>query len=185
LVSTTIIAWIVTIVGSGFLIGIIILLSLRRGRNKRIKHYERIRDELTLRKKKKKPIVADDFIRQMSEVESLKVGKLIGNTMRLFIVVFVGITVLGGVGDILNELNETNGYYNNTNPYSGGATGSILNFVPLMVVLAIASAGFAIVTEGLRSAGLIESNIKEEVEVELSNIKHYEKIRDDLTTRGK
>jgi len=157
-----------TIVILGIVISLIFILSKRNSINKRIAHYEKIRDELTIRKKKKKV----EIIKSIDEVSSgTSSGSLLSSLITIVVIIMVGGTIIDGIDEEL-----TNAQINSTMTDSQK---TILDLVPLFFIIA---AAISLFYSGLRTVGLIgeEKELKSEV---MRGIKHYESVRDDLTTR--
>ena len=79
---------------------------------------------------------------------------MLGNLIGGFIVVVIGVNLIGPIADDVS-LNtdgncETSGCFNLT-----GATATILDLVPLFFALGIMSAGVALAVGGLRNAGVM------------------------------
>lgn len=113
-------------------------ISIFRGykKNKAIKHYEEIRDKLTLREQKEKE----------EEIESYS-GFNIGNIIRAFIVMIVGFTLIGTINEEINNISGV-----------GTFTSEILNIIPIFFVLATIGVAITMISEyisSFRYSGLI------------------------------
>lgn len=76
---------------------------------------------------------------------------MLGNLIGGFIVILVGVSLMPSVAD---QVAEAGGHANYSSNITG-ASGTILDLVPLFFALAIASAGIAIAAQGLRAAGML------------------------------
>ena len=135
-----------------------------------IKHYEKIRDKVTIREEEKEE-------QEYSEEEGSG-GGFLGNLIGGAIIIVVGINILPVVMDQVALAN---------NAIITGAAGTLLEFIPLFFALGIMSAGVALTVGGLRNAGLIgedeEEPIKKEFKKEPEGIKHYKRTRDKMSKK--
>jgi len=118
---------------------------------KGIKHYEKIRDELTTREEEEEPEEEeeeeDEIVIIQPEEEEEGSGGMLGNILGGFITILIGINVLPTVADMVDEVSNTTTF--------GGASSTIIGIVPFLFCLLIFSAGLAFVVSGLRNAGLL------------------------------
>lgn len=129
------------ICGGIVLTGLIVFLFLvfkARKKHKAIKHYEKIRDSLTLREQKK--------IEKELDYERYS-GLDLGNIAGAFIVVLVGVILLPIVKE---EIATASSSANIT-----GSTETMLGLVTIFFVLAIIASAIGLIASGLRSSGLI------------------------------
>ena len=109
-----------------------------------IKHYEEIRDEITVNKPKKQK---DD------EEISISFGSLISNLIFIFIVIVVGINMMPTILDQVN--NVCSDSMNVTSTGCTYATKAILDFVPIFFTLITLTAGLYWAIMVLRGVGLV------------------------------
>jgi len=138
-----------------------------------IKHYEKIRDKLTVREEEPEDY---DATGEATRGFSFPIGNLIGG----FIVILVGINIISVVAD---EVNLANQAMNATTELTSAAS-TITNLVPMFFALGIMVAGVSLAIGGLRNAGLIGDEEEEKPNKNKRNgIKHYEGVRDKVTKR--
>ena len=105
-----------------------------------IKHYEDMRDKLTLRKKTELPGTKE---------EGSGLG-LIGTIIGAFVVILIGISILPVITKqvqvVSNSVNSTE---------NSQVANTVFGLVPVFFVIAIATAAIAIVAGALRSSGLV------------------------------
>ena len=106
---------------------------------KGVKHYEKIRDELTTREDEEEIITEDD-----TQIKSGPLANLIGG----FIVILVGINLIPTVADATNEVSMIANV-------TGTVPTSILSLTTIFFALGIMSAGIILAMGGLRNAGMI------------------------------
>ncbi len=160
------------------------LISRSNRKSKAIEHYEKIRDELTLRDIK--PIKVDK-----REYTGLSLGNLIGG----FITLLVGITLLPMIAEEVGSICNNQVSNSTDSPcvpgpdgieVLGGASGSIIGLVTMFFALAIMITAISVVVSGLKSAGLMcDPEYDEKVNKAKGAINHYENMRDSLTKREK
>ena len=102
-----------------------------------IEHYEDMRDELTIRKKKEIEIDTSG--------KGLR-GISIGNIIGAFIAIFVGISILPIITQEVGKVQMNS---------SSEWTGTLLNLVPGFFALAILGIGIAVLAGILRNSGMI------------------------------
>lgn len=130
-----------------------------------IKHYEKIRDELTLR---------DDIDNEELEEDNLDIDHTrfpIGNIIGSFIILIVGINLIPTVMDLVNSSQSINSTII-------GPSSTMLGMIQVLFVFAIVSTSITILMGFLRRSGIIEDTKKINKATE-----HYKKIRDKLTKR--
>ena len=120
------------ILSLGFLICISLILWGKRKQTKGIDSYKTIRDKLTVREPE-------------PEEESGGGGINLGNLIGGFIVILIGISLIGPVTE---EVNTAQGNLT-------GATSTILGLTTLFFALAIVVVAITLVTLGLRNSGVI------------------------------
>lgn len=151
----------------GLAIGLAIIIFSNKKINKRIEHYERIRDELTLRRKK-----PEKLREAVKEVEGLEgIGFSWGSIISTFIVILVGINLIPSITEEVTKAQ--------VNTTLRDSTSAILGLVPIFFIIGI------ILTTIYTSVSVLkkiskEREMKEEVK---KGIEHYESIRDGLTRR--
>lgn len=156
----------VIIIALGILgLGIILCLGLifwGKRKAKAIIHYEKLRDELSLRDEEE------------CEEETEYGGGMLGNIIGGFITLFVGFTLLPIIQD---EVAMASTYSNITSTMTP-ATQTMLNMAPIFFMITIVIIATSIIFAGLRSAGIIgyEYDYKKK-----EAIKHYEKTRDKMS----
>ena len=127
------------IIFCGFMIAL--FLALRGyGKAKGIKHYEEIRDELSVRKEKKKKPVKE------SRGYGINIGSLIGG----FITILIGITLLPAISKSVTEAQMNNTVMENASPMAA----NMLQMVPIGFAVVIAIMAISIIWNAVRNAGL-------------------------------
>jgi len=135
------------LIGSGIiLLGFFILLFLvfkARKKHKAIKHYEELRDKLSVRELEKETGITEDEYNNYN-------GSSVGSIIRGFIVLLVGVSLMKPIQEQLG-IAVTNGELT-------GVSQQLVNLVPiffagtiLIIVLGIVVNGFG----GLKSSGLV------------------------------
>lgn len=136
------------IFGGTLLLGLFIFLFLvfkKVKKHKAIKHYEGIRDGLTLREKEEKEKELD-----YKNYSGLNIGNLIGG----FIVVLIGLSLLPTI------INETNNYFetqqiNATDTFAQTQVDVLKLLVPTFVILAIVSTAIALASSAFRKCEMV------------------------------
>ena len=105
-------------------------------KHRAIKHYEEIRDQLTIREQKEEE-------ERINYGSGLGLGNLIGG----FIVILVGIMLLPVISEEVNKVTQEQNI--------DGASETVLGLVSLFFVLATMFAAICFAYSGLRGAGLI------------------------------
>lgn len=127
------------ICGGIILIGIFIFLFLvfkARKKHKAIKHYESIRDSLTLREQKEKEEELD-----YENYSGFNLGNLVGGLM----VLFVGVTILPLVKDEVASASAN----------LTGSSETMLGLVTIFFILGLVAVAIAMVAIPLRKRGLL------------------------------
>jgi len=121
----------------GFVIGSYLVIRGRR-KAKAIKHYEKIRDKLTLREE------VEEIIEEAKE--SGNYGNLLGTLIGGFIVILVGVNLIPTIADQIETAQGGN---------VTGAAGTILNLTTIFFASGIMAVGVSLAIRGLRRRGLI------------------------------
>lgn len=134
------------IIAIGFLSFCFLALRARK-KHKAIKHYESIRDKLTLREQ-------EEVEAEIDYGGGFSLGRLIGG----FVVILVGFSLLPEIGKVVGE--SCPPISQNVTSASavllcGGASGTMLGFVTLFFALGICMAAISMVVSGIRSVGLV------------------------------
>ena len=130
------------ICGGIVLVGIFIFLFLvfkAKKKHKAIKHYEDIRDSLTIREQKEEEKKLD-----YENYSGFNLGNIIGG----FLTLFVGFTMLGVINDELANVSS------NVTIVSETVVG-LANLVPVFFVIAIIGTALGMVSMAFRRSGLI------------------------------
>ena len=138
-----------------------------------IKHYEKVRDKLTVREEEPE---------EVEDEGGFSSSGLLRNLIGGFIVILVGINVISAVTDEVNLANQT---MNVTTELTSAST-TIINLVSMFFALGITVAGISLAYGGLRNAGLLgdyEEPKKKPNKNKRNGIKHYEGVRDKVTKR--
>ena len=77
---------------------------------------------------------------------------MLGNLIGGFIVIIIGVNLIGTIADSVQEARFPDGTASNN---LTGAASTILGLTPLFFALGIMSAGVALAVGGLRNAGLV------------------------------
>jgi len=129
--------------GGIVLLGTVICFGLifygKRKRAKAIEHYEKIRDELTVREQKEK----EEQLNASGFLDHFSIGNLIGG----FIAILIGVSLLPEITKQVGEAAKTTELT--------GATAQMLSIVPVFFALAILFAAIATVWSSLRGSGLV------------------------------
>lgn len=110
-------------------------------KNKAIKHYEKIRDKLTLREPESEPEP------ESGDSGGFSISSLIGG----FITVVIGVML---VPTIAEQVNIASTQINSTGYPNAGATLQIMKIVPVFFAIAILLVGIAVAYNALRRGGL-------------------------------
>jgi len=178
------------IVVLGLIVCVSIILYAKSRKSRAIQHYERIRDELTLRNEKIEEEEEIDEDATGGIIGNLSIGHLLGG----FVAIILGVSLIKPLIDQVNLVRGQNSSVNQTllNAINNttttdvnitGAASTILELVPLFFALGIFFAAIAIVTGALRDAGILEEKV-EKIKYK-HGIDHYKDVRDKLSTRRK
>jgi hypothetical protein len=130
--------------GGIVLLGAVICFSLifygKRKRAKAIEHYEKIRDQLTLREQKEKET-------EFEENKGLGLPFNIGNLIGGFVALLIGVTLLPAITKQVAFASET--------PEITGVTAQMLSLVPIFFALAILFTVIATIWSSLKSTGFV------------------------------
>lgn len=170
------------IAGGIFLLAIIFsiyFLTKGKQRSKAIRHYELIRDKLTLRE----PEIKEEVEELEEEIEGgeMNLTSLIGGLIVLIVTATIGVTIINGLGNVMTSP-EAAIAQNITRGLNESYT-TMTNIFPIMLVILVAMMIIGIVvrasntfSSGSESVGW--SVKKEEVK---KGIKKYKNMRDKIT----
>ncbi len=127
------------IVTIGFCICLFLIFRHRR-KAKAIRHYEKIRDKLTLREPEPEP---------EPEIETSGGGGMLGNLIGGFIVVMVGINLIPEIAKQVTEIQGAN------NATIDGPAADILGLTTIFFALGIMAAGVSLAIGGLKNGGIM------------------------------
>ncbi len=123
----------------GFIIFLFLILKARK-KHKAIKHYEELRDKLSIRE-------AEEATNITEEVCQAYEGFSLGNLMGGFIVLFVGVTLLPIITEELDIVKESGELV--------GASATMIEFVPIIFAGMLILTALGIASSSLRKIGLM------------------------------
>lgn len=134
---------VILICGGIVLIGLFIFLFLvfkAKRKHKAIKHYEELRDKLSVREAEEETGITEEEYNSYS-------GFSITNLLGGFIIIFVGATLIPVISKEINVAQ--------TNVNITGVSDTLLNIVPFFFVVAVIITAVGFVLSSIRRSGLI------------------------------
>ena len=115
-----------------------------------IKHFEKIRDKLTLRKQKKYTYLDNSTNATGTALSSISFGNLLG----AFVLIIVGTSLIPFIVGVSNSVNQEQ-ISNVSQPGMTNSAQQILNIMPIIFIFFIAIASISLVANSFRRLGFL------------------------------